>query len=298
MLFGRDFPPVMVPLAKFEGKVRSKHVLVRAKQQGRLLKDLLAYASAYGAMPERLQRVMRFYGACVLRLGWFHSDPHPGNIMFDEDGRLALLDWGAAVQLQAGEAELLRSLFGIICYAAPPETPAAVDAVDAEMAQCMRDLGFRTKCDSDGGLAALARCVFASPAVEALSADDPTPPLGDVDDPPDDIPPRMAQLIRVIATLEGTARRAGCPARVAEEWCPFLATQNAFTDLSGLQRKSSMVRKASRASRRTLKCNAPHVELQALVQLATPEVVGAAPEALHAESENSDPDSDSDFPIF
>merc|ERR1712187_85442 len=67
----------------------------------------------------------------------------------------------------------------------------------------------------------------------------------------------MAQLIRVIATLEGTAHGAGCTIKVAEEWRPFLAVSNAFTsEPRGQQRRTSLMieRRASRA-RRSIRCS-------------------------------------------
>lgn len=35
----------------------------------------------------------------IILAGFFHADPHPGNILVTEDGRLCLLDWGLAGQL-------------------------------------------------------------------------------------------------------------------------------------------------------------------------------------------------------
>lgn len=214
-----------------------------------------------------------------------------------------LLDWGAAVQLQTGEAELLRTLFGILCSIDLLRTPAAADAksatAGAELASCMRELGFRTRQDSDVGLVSLARCVFASPVVE-VDPDDPTPQLGDVDDPPDDIPPRMAQLIRVIATLEGTARRAGCPVRVVEEWRPFLATQNAFTENDhsgcvGLKEKRA-------ASRRRLSARRSGYGSEVLGSGASEHGhlldIDVAFDAPHAPQGSEADDHHSDFPVF
>jgi ubiquinone biosynthesis protein len=42
--------------------------------------------------------------------GHFHADPHPGNVMVMRDGRVALIDFGAASRLDAVEMSTLRSM--------------------------------------------------------------------------------------------------------------------------------------------------------------------------------------------
>ena len=60
--------------------------------------------------PEVINRLtpigVRCFLAQLLDVGVFHSDPHPGNLLVDEDGRLTLIDFGlcAAVEKPATKA--------------------------------------------------------------------------------------------------------------------------------------------------------------------------------------------------
>lgn len=61
---------------------------------------------AWGAM------LWRFTWHSVLAHGWIHGDPHPGNLRFQDDGALGLLDFGCSADLPptlvAGLAEVAR----------------------------------------------------------------------------------------------------------------------------------------------------------------------------------------------
>ncbi len=46
-----------------------------------------------------IHRLVRLYAEQVIIHGWFHADPHPGNILVDPQGRLVLLDFGLVVEL-------------------------------------------------------------------------------------------------------------------------------------------------------------------------------------------------------
>jgi len=46
-----------------------------------------------------IHRLVRLYAEQVMIHGWFHADPHPGNILVDAAGRLVLLDFGLVVEL-------------------------------------------------------------------------------------------------------------------------------------------------------------------------------------------------------
>jgi ubiquinone biosynthesis protein len=58
-------------------------------------------------------RVAKLYATMIFEHGFFHGDPHPGNILVLDDGRLGLLDFGLAKELPAGfgvsAAEMITS---------------------------------------------------------------------------------------------------------------------------------------------------------------------------------------------
>jgi predicted unusual protein kinase regulating ubiquinone biosynthesis (AarF/ABC1/UbiB family) len=57
---------------------------------------------APGALRDRWgQALWRFTWTSITTHGWIHGDPHPGNLRFLPDGRLAVLDFGASATLPA-----------------------------------------------------------------------------------------------------------------------------------------------------------------------------------------------------
>jgi ubiquinone biosynthesis protein len=60
------------------------------------------------------EELFRAYLKQILVDGFFHADPHPGNVFLTEDDRIALLDLGMVAQITAGFQEnLLRLLLAI-----------------------------------------------------------------------------------------------------------------------------------------------------------------------------------------
>ena len=53
---------------------------------------------------EIAKRVAELYARMIFTHGFFHGDPHPGNILVLDDGRIALLDFGLAKELPEGFA--------------------------------------------------------------------------------------------------------------------------------------------------------------------------------------------------
>lgn len=47
----------------------------------------------------------------ILKIGYFHADPHPGNISIDMDGSLIYYDFGMMGEIQSFTRERLRELF-------------------------------------------------------------------------------------------------------------------------------------------------------------------------------------------
>jgi predicted unusual protein kinase regulating ubiquinone biosynthesis (AarF/ABC1/UbiB family) len=52
------------------------------------------------------EMLFRFYFGCLYRHGQFSGDPHPGNSMLLDDGRMAFLDFGLFKRMPAGTVEL------------------------------------------------------------------------------------------------------------------------------------------------------------------------------------------------
>jgi predicted unusual protein kinase regulating ubiquinone biosynthesis (AarF/ABC1/UbiB family) len=79
----------------------AEHVIVSEWMDGRPLSDVIAT----GTREER-DRVgllyVRFLFSGPARVGMLHADPHPGNYRLTKDGRLCVLDYGAAARLPGG----------------------------------------------------------------------------------------------------------------------------------------------------------------------------------------------------
>ena len=64
--------------------------------------------------PALVESLFRAYLRQIILDGFFHADPHPGNVLVTEDGRLALIDLGMVSRLSSGRQEqLLRLLLAV-----------------------------------------------------------------------------------------------------------------------------------------------------------------------------------------
>ncbi|MBM4188039.1 MAG: AarF/ABC1/UbiB kinase family protein [Gemmatimonadetes bacterium] len=84
--------------------------------------DALERGRSYGglgidAIVERLQEL---YIQMMLIDGLFHADPHPGNVLVDETGRIVLLDFGVVIQVdRTRRRQLVDTVFAAIQNQAP-----------------------------------------------------------------------------------------------------------------------------------------------------------------------------------
>jgi aarF domain-containing kinase len=91
------------------------------------------------------QKLTEMYCAQILRDGFFHADPHPGNILVQPGPRLVLLDFGLAKDFPAGFRDgLVRLTFAILTS----NRDATVRA--------LLELGFRTRNGSTDTLVSLS----------------------------------------------------------------------------------------------------------------------------------------------
>ncbi len=80
---------------------------------------------------ELAERLLRIYSHMIFKDGFFHADPHPGNILVQPDGTLVLLDFGAvsgvSQQMKEGIVQLIE---------------AALRRDTEGISQAMRTMGF------------------------------------------------------------------------------------------------------------------------------------------------------------
>ncbi len=131
-----DEENVIVPRIYWEHTTR--RVLTMEFLDGVKITDIDGMAAA-GIDPEAVaQLVAESYRQQIFTHGFFHADPHPGNLFVRPGPQLVLVDFGLAKQLQP---EFVRGFFRL--------TSALVGADSAGLAQAFRDLGFRTRHADD-----------------------------------------------------------------------------------------------------------------------------------------------------
>lgn len=104
----------------------TKRVLVMDYVSGEKLKDVIA-RNTNDAVKKRLaEQIVDATFKQVLIDGFFHADPHPGNIMRLEDGRLVLLDFGMVGQLSP---EMKQSFSELVIAMTKEDTKQMVDVL-------------------------------------------------------------------------------------------------------------------------------------------------------------------------
>jgi predicted unusual protein kinase regulating ubiquinone biosynthesis (AarF/ABC1/UbiB family) len=83
-------------------------VLVLEYMRGARIDRLQARVAA-GTLDARalVQRVIELYMHMMLVDGFFHADPHPGNLLVDEDGTIVVLDFGMVVRVPVAQRRTL-----------------------------------------------------------------------------------------------------------------------------------------------------------------------------------------------
>jgi ubiquinone biosynthesis protein len=77
---------------------------------GQSVRDVVWADGQLSARKKLADILLRSFLEQLLKDGLFHADPHPGNVMLLTDGRLALIDFGAAGRLDPGEQAALRDM--------------------------------------------------------------------------------------------------------------------------------------------------------------------------------------------
>jgi predicted unusual protein kinase regulating ubiquinone biosynthesis (AarF/ABC1/UbiB family) len=116
-------PKVSVPIV-FSEMTRRRALVLEYMPGTRI--DSLAPLIADGTVNTNylVSTVMELYVQMMLVDGFFHADPHPGNLLWGDDGKVVLLDFGLVVDVpRSTRLALVRTVFAAI----RKDAPAVVD---------------------------------------------------------------------------------------------------------------------------------------------------------------------------
>jgi len=154
------------------------------------------------------------YGQMILKDGFFHADPHPGNILICKDTEVALLDYGQVKEMP----EDLR-----LAYANLVVAMADDDLLRAE--EGFRELGIKTRTIADNKLEELFQLSLRMfdtrmpPGVTVMSpfADDSSLTKIGVES----FPEELFSVLRTIQLLRGLTVGMGLTFSCAQQWRPI-----------------------------------------------------------------------------
>jgi len=141
---GRD--DIIVPRIYWEYTAR--RVLTMEYVGGIKITDMDALAAAGIEREAVAKLVADSYIRQIFGHGFFHADPHPGNLFIQPGPKLVIVDFGMAKQLSPG---FLKGFLRL--------TSALVAGDSAGLAQAFRELGFRTRKPDDTVFEALGEAM-------------------------------------------------------------------------------------------------------------------------------------------
>ena len=99
-----------VAIPAVHGALTTGRVLVMDEVKGRPLTDADAVDAVPVPRPELARRLLASFLGQILKDGYYHADPHPGNVLLDSEGTLWLLDFGSVGRLDPVTLESLQGI--------------------------------------------------------------------------------------------------------------------------------------------------------------------------------------------
>jgi aarF domain-containing kinase len=176
-----------------------------------------------GIDPNRVALIMtEAYCEQILVHGYFHADPHPGNLLVLPGPVVVFLDFGLSKEL----SERFRRNYAKLVH-------ALITQNDAEMVAAFQVLGFETKKDDPETLVALGRSFFeaagpeAKPYVDADVMPEVNERLARIlqNNPMTRIPGDILLIFRVIGLMSGLQKRLDSRVNMADTIGPYAEAQ-------------------------------------------------------------------------
>ena len=180
------------------GKYSSKKLLVMEFFDGVKLKDLLP---TKGDEREQIARLgLQTVVQQILEDGFFHADPHPGNLLVSSDMRLCLIDWGLVGRLTEQDRFMLIEILSAVV---DRDSQALVDG----FLQLCRARGKKTNRKSlERGLLNILDSYYALPIKDVDIGGLLRGLLALLRDHNLQLPIDMVIMIKALVTAEGSAR--------------------------------------------------------------------------------------------
>jgi ubiquinone biosynthesis protein len=180
-------------------ELSSSRVLTMERLQGIKLTETERLAAAGIDLNEVARRGANLYLKMIFSDGFFHADPHPGNLVLLEGNVVGLMDFGMAARIDERLLEDIEELF------------LAVTSLDAEHLTSVITRVGSVPAEFDRSLLGvdLADYIahYGSQSLESLDLGGSLNELLDmIHRYRIGLPARMAMLMKVLVTLEGTAR--------------------------------------------------------------------------------------------
>jgi aarF domain-containing kinase len=178
---------------------------------------------AAGIDPNQVAQIMtEAYCEQILVHGFFHADPHPGNLMVLPGPVVVFIDFGLSKDLPAEFR---------VNYARM--TLAIMRQDERAMAETFRAIGFKTKSDDPEALVALGRAFFESsgPESKAYVDQDVMPEVNErlaeilKENPVTQIPPDILLIFRVLGLMSGLQKRLDSRVNMMDTIMPYAEEQ-------------------------------------------------------------------------
>lgn len=159
------------------------------------------------------------FGKCILEAGFFHADPHPGNIFVLNDGRIGLIDFGQVKQISGRNRETLAKVMVALADRKSDTNPDDLKKIG----DLALELGVEFKPEAkEEAQAAVAMWLFDG-SVENLPGGydkgelSPNSPVKELKSFPQD----LVLVGRSSVLIKGLSSRLNIPWSLAREWAPI-----------------------------------------------------------------------------